>query len=191
MQSSKYIFKKFFLSDEEYSDLCDKFQDLCRFAAWQLIRKNVRNNHTDEMEDIEQDLLIAVIRAGVYYKRQVYIEESLRLAKRYAEDVFVKSVVAELCHLWKNRTKHGAHRQKFGEVQERVLDNIIKRIVPRDKLPARNKPLVVDKRFATYCKQITWNAQKSLGRKITREIPIRSGIVSLSAHDYLGERDAV
>ena len=183
--NTKPIFKHFKLTDEEYSALYDKFGDLCKFAAWQLIRKNVKNNHTDEMEDIEQDLLIAVIRAGVYYKRQVYIETSLKLAKRYAKDEFLKDVVRELCHLWKNRTKHGANRQRFGEKQEQMLDCIIKQVVPVTKLPNKRRPLIIDKKFTTYCKQITWNQQKSLGRKITRERSLRSGMVSLSEFDFL------
>lgn len=186
--NTKPIFKHFKLTDEEYAELYSKFGDLCKFAAWQLIRKNVKNNHTDEMEDIEQDLLIAVIRAGVYYKRQVYIESSLKLAKRYARDEFVKDMVKELCHLWKNRTKHGANKQKFGEAQERILDSIIKQVVPPHRLPSRCRPLVIDKKFTTYCKQIAWNQQKSLGRKITRERSLRSGMVSLSEWDFINPK---
>lgn len=182
----KKIFSDFKITNEEYDELMIKFRDLCRFASWQLIRKNVRNNHTDDMEDIEQDLLIAVIRAGVYYKRQVYIEECLKLASRYAKDKFVKDVVDELCYLWKNRTKHGANKQKYGPPQEKILDSIIKSIVPKDMQPDPNQKLVMDKKFTTYCKQIVWNQQKSLGRKITRERSIRSGLVSLSEFDFVG-----
>jgi hypothetical protein len=47
----------------------------------------------------------------------------------------------------------------------------------------------MDSKFATYCKAITWNAQKSLGKKITREKSIRTGMVSLSEYDYLGGKD--
>jgi hypothetical protein len=184
------IFKNFILTSEEYAELCKKFQDLCRFAAWQLIRKNVRNNHTDEMEDIEQDLLIAVIRAGVYYKRQVYIEDCLSIAKHYAADSFLKEVVDELIHLWKNRTKHGANKQKFGEPQEKLLDRIVREIVPTKKRPDKKRSLIMDAKFTTYCKQIVWNQQKSLGRKITRERSIRNGLVSLSEFSYLSQGEA-
>jgi len=177
------MFSTFRLSDEEYGKLMVKFHDLCRFQAWQLLRRNQHNNHTDDLEDIEQDLLIAVVKAGVYYKRQMYIEESLKVARRYAKDRFVKNLVNELSTLWKNRTKHGANKQKYGEPQERLLDTIINSIVPRDKRPDPQRPLVIDNKFATYCKQITWNQQKSLGRKITRERSIRTGLVSLSEHD--------
>jgi len=148
--SSRNIFRNFHLTNDEYAELCKKFQDLCRFASWQLIRKNVRNNHTDEMEDIEQDLLIAVIRAGVYYKRQVYIEDCLRAAKKYAKDSFMINLVKELKFLWKNRTKHGANKQKYGEMQERILESIVQQIVPEEKRPDKNRKLTIDKKFTTY-----------------------------------------
>lgn len=183
--STKPMYRSFKLSDDEFSELQRRFGDLCKFQAWQLLRKNIHNNHTDELEDIEQDLLIAVVKAGVYYKRQMYIESSLKAARRYAKDRFVRNLVAELALLWKQRTKHGANKQKFGEAQERVLECIVQQIVPPHKRPDRLRPLVIDKKFATYCKQITWNQQKSLGRKITRERAVRSGMVSLSEFDYL------
>jgi len=31
-----------------------------------------------------------------------------------------------------------------------------------------------------------WNQQRSMGKKITREKPLRAGMVSLSSFDYLG-----
>jgi hypothetical protein len=43
----------------------------------------------------------------------------------------------------------------------------------------------METKFLTYCKQILWNATKHLGKKISREKPLRSGQVSLSDHDYL------
>ena len=69
----KSIFTQFPVTSEEYEKLDEKFGDLCEYAAWQLIKKNSRNNHTDEQTDISQELRIALIRAGSYYKRQVYI----------------------------------------------------------------------------------------------------------------------
>jgi len=51
--------------------------------------------------------------------------------------------------------------------------------------PDRFAPLSIDSKFATYCKAIVWNGQKSMGKKITREKSIRSGMVSLSEFDYL------
>jgi hypothetical protein len=179
------IFQNFPLSNDEYTLLEAKFGDLCSFAAWQLIRKNVKNNHTDEMEDIAQQLRMAVIRAGCYYKRQVYIEQCLELVTKYCKDIFMETIVSELCNLWKNRTKHGANKQKFGEHQENILKYLVLKFVPIDKRPNPKNCLRIDNKFTTYCKSITWNAQKSLGRKITRERSIRTGIVSLSEFSHL------
>ncbi len=115
-------FDVFAVTETEYRLLEKQFGDLCYFAAWQLMRKNIKNNHTEDIEDIMQQLHMAIVRAGRYYKRQVYIEDCLEVAREHAKDHFMKSVVEELFALWKNRTKHGANKQKFGEHQERLLN---------------------------------------------------------------------
>jgi len=175
------------ITDKEYECLEREFGQLAKYAAWQLLRKNSNNNHTDEFEDVNQELIMSLIRAGSYYKRQIYIEECLSIAKQYAKDGFVSFILSELENLWHNRTRHGANRQKFGMYQEQLLTHIIKRVVPRNERPNKKKPLKIDSKFATYCKAIAWNAQKSMGRKITKEKTIRSGITSLSEFDYLAE----
>ena len=100
-------------------------------------------------------------------------------------DKFVYKIVQELENLWSNRTRHGANRQKFGKHQENLLDKIVRRMVPKEEQPFKDAPLKIDSKFATYCKAIVWNGQKSMGKKITREKSIRSGMVSLSEFDYL------
>jgi len=180
------IFQKFPITSEEYNELEERFGQLVNFAGWQLLRKNVKNNHTDDLEDITQCMRMALVRAGCYYKRQVYIEDCLKLCKKYAKQSFMKNIVKELEHLWANRTKHGANKQKFGEPQEKMLDVIVNRCVPKSKRPNPQRALAIDSKFSTYCKAIAWNSQKSLGRKITRERSIRTGQVSLSEFDYLG-----
>jgi hypothetical protein len=179
------ICKSFPIGEEEYALLHKKFGDLNHYIAWQLYKKNSRNNHTDEQEDIAQELTIALIRAGSYYKRQVYIEKSLDLCHRFVKDEFLKIIVLELKDLWANKTRHGASRQKFGPYQEKILNKILKKLVPVNKRPSKKAPLEIDGKFTTYCKAITWNAQKSMGKKITREKGIRAAMVSLSEFDYL------
>lgn len=181
-----YIFKSFPVTNEEYAKLESLFGDLAQYAAWQLIKKNVKNNHTNEQEDIAQDLRMAMVRAASYYKRQVYLEDCFRVAKIYVyKNSAVKDTVEELLDLWKNRTRHGANKQKFGIKQERILENIISHYVPEIYRPKKDRPLRVDSKFKTYCKAITWNCQKSIGKKITREKVLRSGMVSLSEYNYL------
>src|SRR6185436_2447103 len=107
----KNMYKTFGVTDAEFDVLAVEFRDLCKFQSWQLLRKNSHNNHTDDFEDIEQELLGSVIKSASYYKRQIYIEECLKQANAYVEDYFVKNLVDELNNLWKQRTKHGAHRQ--------------------------------------------------------------------------------
>lgn len=182
------MFKKFGITDDEYTQLLEEFGDLCRYEAWQLKRKNAQNNLIDtDVEDIIQDQLIAMIRAGVYYKRQVFIEACLEISEKHVKDRFMKNVLSELQELWNNRTKHGAHRRKFGDYQEKILECIVNTCIPPSERPDYKDKLRIDKKFRTYCKQITWNQQKSLGRKITKERSIRSSAVSLSEYDYLGQ----
>lgn len=174
------------ISEDEYQELEQRFGRLCWHAAHELKKKNTGNNYTDDPEDIKQELQMSMLRAGSYYKRQLYIEKCLAVAKEYARDEFMMNVIKELENLWENRTRHGANRQKFGKFQERLLQKIVRQIVPKEERPNRKESLKIDSRFATYCKAIVWNGQKSMGKKITREKAIRSGQVSLSEFDYLG-----
>jgi hypothetical protein len=181
------ISSNFPVTNEEYLELNDRFGKLAEYAAWQLIKANSRNNHTDSQEDVAQELRISLLRAGSYYKRQIYIETCLELCWKYARDKFILRIVEELIELWKNKTRHGANRQKFGPHQEKLLYLLTKRLVPKKHWPSPQAPLKFDARFTTYCKNITWNQQKSLGKKITRERCIRSGLTSLSNYDYLAK----
>jgi hypothetical protein len=175
----------FQISDSEFSELDEKFGKLCWHASHELKKKNTRNNFTDDPEDIKQELQMSMLRAGSYYKRQIYIEKCLEAVTKFAEDDFMKAIIRELQNLWDNRTRHGASRQKFGKFQEQLLEKIIRQIVPKAERPDKKAPLKIDSKFSTYCKAIVWNGQKSMGKKITREKSIRSGQVSLSEFDYL------
>ena len=179
------ICKEWKVTDEEYFQLEEQFGKLCQKQAWILLGKNYRNNHTEDQVDIAQEMRLAMIRAGSYYKRQIYIEKCLELCLFYAKDDFVKSVVDNLQDLWNNKTRHGANRQKFGPHQEEILTKLVKKLVPKRDRPDKQAPLKIDQHFITYCKAITWNAQKSLGKKITREKVLRSNQVSISEFDYL------
>lgn len=179
------ITSSFPISNEEYMDLEKSFGQLTKYAAWQLLRKNAKNNHTDDFEDINQELVISLIRAGSYYKRQIYIERCFDVAKKYVKDIFIIKLLEGLENLWRNRTRHGANRQKYGAYQEELLYRIVKKFVPPRERPKKDAPLKIDGKFGTYCKAIAWNAQKSLGRKITKEKSIRSGQVSIGDFDYL------
>lgn len=180
-----YILNAFQVTDAEYNKLDELLGNLAHYAAWQLIQKNVKNNHTDDQEDIVQEIRWASIKAASYFKRQVYLENCMKMARKYVSDPVVISILDELERLWQNRTKHGANKQKFGEYQERLLTDIVDTHVPEASRPRRDAPLQFNHKFITYCKAIIWNRQKSLGKKITREKSIRSGVVSLSEYDYL------
>jgi hypothetical protein len=179
------IVHNFPITEEEFLDLDKKFSKLCWHAAHELKKKNTNNNFIDDPEDIKQELQMSMLRAGSYYKRQVYIEKCLDVAKKFVEDKLILKVLLELENLWENRTRHGANRQKYGAFQENLLEKIIRNFVPKENRPNKNAPLKMDSKFVTYCKAIVWNGQKSMGKKITREKSIRSGMVSLSEFEFL------
>jgi len=182
----KNICQSFPINQYEYENLLTSFGKLCYYAAHQLQKKNSRNNFTDDFDDINQELQLSIIRAGSYYKRQIYIEKCLAVASEHNLDVFIGQIIVKLIDLWNNRTRHGANRQKFGAKQEKMLDLIVKSVVSKSKIPKKNADLNIDTKFSTYCKAIVWNGQKNMGKKITREKSIRSGQVSLSEYEYLG-----
>jgi len=181
------IINNYPIKDEEYAVLEKKFDDLLHYAGWQLLKKNTQNNHTEEEEDIAQELRLSVIRAGSYYKRQVYIESCFLSLKRCPiEDKFSRSVLNDLRELWDNRTRHGAGRSTFHAPQEEMLTKLVKKYVPKAERPSPEAPLKFDSKFSTYCKSIAWNQIKSIGRRITKEKSIRSHSVSISEYSYLG-----
>lgn len=186
MQTLETIVNKYPITIEEYNVLENKFGNLCHYAAWQLKKKNSQNSMTNDPEDDVQELRIALIRAGSYYKRQCFIESSFEALDVHVQDKFIKTIVNQLKNLWVDRRRHGANRQTFGDFQEIILERLVRKYVPKENRPSITTPLKIDAKFATYCKQIIWNAQKSLGKQITREKSWRTGLVSLSEFDYLG-----
>lgn len=185
-QTLETIVNAYPISNEEYTQLDAKFGNLCHYVSWQLKKKNSNNSMTNEPEDDVQELRIALIRAGSYYKRQIYIENCFQSLNELVKDKFNKAILNRLNQLWTDRRKHGANRQTFGEFQEIILDRLVKKYVPKKKRPDKCAKLTIDGKFSTYAKQIVWNAQKNLGKQITREKSWRSGLVSLSEFDYLG-----
>lgn len=180
------IFELFKINTKEFEALEEKFGQLCLFASWQLMQNNSRNNHQLDVEDIKQELLMAVIRAGSYYKRQTYIESSLEILEKHIEQSGIfKNTYETLKNLWKNKTHHGAYRRKFGDPQEEILEKLVIKFVPENERPDINLPLNINTKFVIYTKQIIWNAARHLGKKITKEKHIRVGQVSLSEHEHL------
>lgn len=185
MQTLESITNKYPISSEEYEILDSKFGKLCHYAAWQLKKRNSKNSMVNDPEDDVQELRIALMRAGSYYKRQLYIQSSFRVLEIYVADKFNRMLLKQLIDLWQDRRRHGANRQKFGEFQEVILEHLVRRYVPLDQRPDINTPIKVDVAFSVYAKRIIWNAQKALGKQITREKSWRSNLVSLSEYDYL------
>jgi hypothetical protein len=180
------ISDNFPITEKEYFELDEKFGQLTHYISWQLLKKNTRNNHTDDEEDIAQEIKISLIRAGSYFKRQVYIEKCLALCAKYAKGRLNKNLVKSLQNSWKNKTRHGAGKQRFGQPQIDMLEKLVAKFVPEDKRPSKLDPLDVgSKKFAIYCKSICWNTSKHIGKQISKMKLIRNGSVSINEFEYL------
>lgn len=70
-------------------------------------------------------------------------------------------------------------------LKKKILYKLLLNNVPKKEHPNRLNKLKIDAKFSTYCKQITWNEQKTMGKKITREKNIRENSVSLSEYDFM------
>jgi hypothetical protein len=178
------ISQNFPITSAEYIILEKKFGQLAYYAAWQLSKKNTNNNHYFDIEDFQQEFMIAVIRAGSYYKRQNYIQKSFAKIDRYASTPFEKLMLKQLKNLWSLRTRHGASRQKFGPKQEEILDGLVRICVPKGEQPTMSDPLVLDAKFVIYAKRILWNSSNNVGRKITKIKHISANQVSINNFDY-------
>lgn len=185
MQTTGSITQAYPISNEEYEELDVKFGKLTFFACGQLKRNNSKGAKVYDTDDDAQEVRIAMLRAGSYYKRQTYIESCFAAMDGRVEDKFTRSLVRELRRLWDDRRKHGVGRQRFGPHQEAILERLVCKCVPRAERPDKGRRLSLDEKFVTYCKQIMWNSQKSLAKQISKERSIRSGMVSLSNFDYL------
>lgn len=179
-------FRDFTVTSEEFEKLDDEFSQLCYFVSWQLMQNNSKNNHQHEIDDFKQELIMAVIRAASYYKRQTWIESLFVLLNQYISQNSIWSEInANLQDLWAKKTHHGAYKRKFGEEQEEILDKLAKKFIPDEMRPKKNLPIQINTKFKIYAKRIIWNASRFIGKKITKEKSLRVGQVSLSEHDFL------
>ncbi len=179
-------FKSFSITSHEYELLEDEFSQLCYFVSWQLMQNNSKNNHQHEIEDFKQELLMAVIRAGSYYKRQTWIESVfVKLDQFVPKETIWSEINKSLQYLWSKKTQHGAYKRKFGEEQEDILEMLAGKFVPEIEMPSKNAQIIINNKFKIYAKRIIWNASRFIGKKITKEKTIRVGQVSLSEHDFL------
>ena len=179
-------FKSFSITSHEYELLEDEFSQLCYFVSWQLMQNNSKNNHQHEIEDFKQELLMAVIRAGSYYKRQTWIESVfVKLDQFVPKETIWSEINKSLQYLWSKKTQHGAYKRKFGEEQEDILEMLAGKFVQEIEMPSKNAQIIINNKFKIYAKRIIWNASRFIGKKITKEKTIRVGQVSLSEHDFL------
>ncbi len=71
---SLYIQKRFPLLDSEFEFLQEKYGKLCWFAATKLNKGY--NKTPEDLEDFHSEMIIGMCRAGSYYKRQTFIENT-------------------------------------------------------------------------------------------------------------------
>jgi hypothetical protein len=133
-----------------------------------------QQNLSEQEEDIYQELRIAMLKAASYYKRQTWVEACL-------ESLPDSPAKQRLTDRWDGRAHH-KRGASFGECEEQELKRLVEQTSER---PSPHTPLVIDATCRTYIKSIIWNHKKHLGKRISRETPLRAGCVSLSEHQFL------
>ena len=181
-----YIISNFGVTNEEYEKIDELYGDLFHFMSHQLIRGNTKNNHTDEEEDIVQEVRWAAVKAAAYFKRQVYIEKCMKVVRQYIKNKEDLNKLDELETAWLQRTSHGAGKSRYSQPQEEQLDALVHLYIPEEDRPKKDKLLDFNSRFATYVKSVTWNKIRNLGKSYTKMKSLRVGQISLSEYDYLG-----
>jgi hypothetical protein len=188
------IQRAFPITSEEFLRLEKQFDNLLHFASWKLLRGNEGGLHTEQEEDIYQELRIAMLKAASYYKRQTWVEACFKVLQ---ENVLANHgeicgktplirgrfqlEVERLSDRWSGRAHH-KRGASFGEHEEQELKRLIERMPER---PDCDTPLVIDAQFRTYAKSIIWNHEKQMGKRIGKEKPLRAGCVSLSENQHL------
>lgn len=125
----------YFISNDEFDELNDKFGDLIYFIAHQIIHRN--SNIFLEFDDIVQELRSILVYSVITLKKQDYIEKSLfALQNHIKEGDAMKDTVNRLDELWRSRKKKGSGFRKFDKYQEKKLDRMIQ-LIPKMKDPLK------------------------------------------------------
>ncbi len=175
----------FKLTDDEWKQIYNRFWKLGRHQARSLLNGNLKGSHTEDQEDIEQEMFQSMITAAMYHKRQCFIDYCFKSIRKHVKDENVLTKAKELENIWNKKTVKGMVRKKFGINQEKTLYKLVNQHIPQEVRPSPTDPFTFDQNFDKYCKNITWNRIKNIGRKITKERSLRSGMASLSSFNYL------
>ena len=137
----KNICQSFPITSQEFDLLNKSFGKLCYYAAHQLQKKNCKNNYTDDFDDINQELQLSIIRAGSYYKRQIYIEKCFETISQYNMDFFLNKIVKNLQDLWQNFATSLASSLRFYSRKNPYYTEILFRNTSRYIFVVYNKTL--------------------------------------------------
>jgi hypothetical protein len=180
VDKSVYIQKKYPISNQEYDILNKQYGKLCWFAATKLARSNRREE--EDLQDFHSEIQIGMFRSGSYYKRQVFIDKTLRYLKAFIPHMNVTELdlYNSLRNKWSGKKNHFGEKE---EAQLRQLFDVCKRLDKR--VPDPEKPLFMGKRFNIYCKAIIWNTYKALGQHVSKENERRNKEISLDEWSFL------
>lgn len=177
--------KHYMLCDEEWEQLDNKLGKLCHFAAWNVAKSN--GAVETSLDDIQQECFLALIRALMYYKRQVYIERGFTWLDRNSHQIpdQLKMRYLKLTYSWRHR-KQFSGKNGFLDGDEELASIIVS--VPFDSSdlpPSRDAKLEMNQYFMHYAKAIIWRSAKNFGAEIKKEKDAAARNVSLSDCDFL------
>lgn len=162
----EWIHKEYSIGSEEWELLEKRLGNLCRKITWQLLRQNHIAN-SDNFEIWNTEIQMALVRAACYYKRQCYLKKALSALEsikgRMNEQDRIEAEA--LLSRWRSRPKNGEPR--FSREHEKRLAKLLAKSAAESA--PKKESLVFDREFEPYAKRIIWNAQKTLGRKMSKQ----------------------
>lgn len=157
----EWVHKQYSVTTSEWSELEKKLGNLCRTITWQLLRQN-KMACIENFDEWNPEVQMALVRAACYYKRQCYLQAAIEHVDSVIDELtdYDKSEASDLLRQWTSKPKNGQPR--FSREHELRLDALISKTAG----PSRER-LVLDSDFVPYAKRIMWNAQKTIGKKLT------------------------
>lgn len=162
---------RFSLKEEEYFLLEGAFVKLCHKAAWQA----KRSYDTLIFEDVDQDIQIAMFRAGKQYKKKMFFQRSFE---------FLDQMGLKNSHLI-NAIRKSVLNSRGPKEEEELISSLIDFYNGMPGVPKTDDPLILDEHSSSYIKTCIWNQQKCILKDQAKECANRKGEVSLSEDECL------
>ena len=164
----------FCITSTEYIQIKDKIGDLPWTIGWQFLRQSPPNAHTEEIEDLSQDVWLSICGAVHCIKRQKYVKEAFKLIEKFNPNNKEKQRLEDR---WNHRA--GTGKKSFHIEEELELRNLVNQTIPKEIRPDPYLELKINDKILPYLKSAMYNKSKrKIGTNI-KERPLRKSSISI------------